>query len=86
MGGYLQAAELLGQRTAEMHNALVECRDSTFARSRQSTLSTLDVSICGKQILQTIDLLRDQRRTLPEAVRPMAEHVLSQQKALLEPS
>jgi maltose alpha-D-glucosyltransferase/alpha-amylase len=86
IGGYQQAAELLGQRTAEMHRALVDCpEDPAFAPEPFSQLYQRSVyQSVRKQILQTMELLRRQRSQLPESSRPMADEVLSRQKELLE--
>jgi maltose alpha-D-glucosyltransferase/alpha-amylase len=86
VGGYLQAAELLGQRTAEMHHALVECQDDPalapepFGQLYQRAM----YQSLRKQILQTMDLLRKQRQNLPETSRAIAEEVLNRQKTLLD--
>jgi maltose alpha-D-glucosyltransferase/alpha-amylase len=86
VGGYLQAAELLGTRTAEMHRALVECKDDpAFAPEPFSQLYQRAMyQSVRKQILQTMDLLRQQRSLLPESSRAPAEQILGQQKSLLE--
>jgi maltose alpha-D-glucosyltransferase/alpha-amylase len=86
VGGYLQAAELLGQRTAEMHRALVECHDDpAFAPEPFGQLYQRAMyQSLRKQILQTMDLLRKQRQNLPESSRAVAEEVLNRQKALLD--
>jgi maltose alpha-D-glucosyltransferase/alpha-amylase len=86
VGGYLQAAELLGQRTAEMHRALVECMDDpAFVPEPFSQLYQRAMyQSVRKQILQTMELLRQQRSHLPESTRALAEQIQGQQKALLE--
>jgi maltose alpha-D-glucosyltransferase / alpha-amylase len=86
VGGYLQAAELLGQRTAEMHRALVDCQDDpAFAPEPFSQLYQRSMyQSVRKQILQTMDLLKRQRQHLPETSRATAEQVLARQKSLLD--
>jgi trehalose synthase-fused probable maltokinase len=86
VGGYLQAAELLGTRTAEMHKALVECKDDpAFAPEPFSQLYQRAMyQSVRKQILQTMELLRQQRSQLPESSRALAEQIQGQQKSLLE--
>jgi maltose alpha-D-glucosyltransferase/alpha-amylase len=86
VGGYAHSAELLGQRTAEMHRALVQCPDDpSFAPEPFSQLHQRSMyQSVRKQILQTIDLLRRQRHHLPEASRGLAEELLNQQKPLME--
>jgi maltose alpha-D-glucosyltransferase/alpha-amylase len=79
-------AELIGQRTAEMHRALIACPDDpTFAPERFSQLYQRSMyQSVRKQLLQTIDLLRQQRANLPETSREMAEEIIGHQKSLLE--
>ncbi len=86
VGGYLQAAELLGQRTAEMHRALVECQDDdAFAPEPFGQLYQRAMyQSVRKQIMQTMDLLRKQRQHLPDSTRATAEEVLNRQKSLLD--
>ncbi len=86
VGGYLQAADLLGQRTAEMHRSLVECADDgAFVPEPFSQLWQRSIyQSIRKQILQTMQLLREQLSHLPEATRPAAQEVLNLQKTLLE--
>jgi maltose alpha-D-glucosyltransferase/alpha-amylase len=86
VGGYLQAAELLGQRTAEMHRALVDCQDDPgFTPEPFSQLYQRSMyQSVRKQILQTMDLLRQQRKHLPETSHATADHVLARQKSLLD--
>jgi maltose alpha-D-glucosyltransferase/alpha-amylase len=85
IGPYLDTANLLGRRTAELHTALAaDASDPAFApepftrhyqRSLYQSLRTLLGQVC-------IGLTR-QRDALPEAARPLAQHVLDAQEALM---
>jgi maltose alpha-D-glucosyltransferase/alpha-amylase len=85
-GNYVQGAELLGQRTAEMHRSLVDFADDpAFDPEPFSQLWQRSIyQSVRKQILQTMQLLREQLGQLPEASRPVAHEVLNLQKQLLE--
>jgi maltose alpha-D-glucosyltransferase/alpha-amylase len=86
IGSYVQGAELLGQRTAEMHLALATCKDdSAFKPEPFSQLYQRSMyQSVRKQILQTMDLLRNHRSRLPDTSRATADAVLGRQKALIE--
>jgi maltose alpha-D-glucosyltransferase/alpha-amylase len=76
IGGYLPSAELLGQRTAEMHAALASGEDDAFAPERFSKLyqRSLYQSMRG-QARRGFALLRKHLSDLPETVRSTAQHV-----------
>ncbi|MGH7508138.1 MAG: maltose alpha-D-glucosyltransferase [Gemmatimonadales bacterium] len=84
-GGFMDSARLLGQRTAEMHLALVRSKDdpafvpepftALYRRSLYQSLRSLTRS--------TYDLLRRQLDRLPESVRPDARQVLELEDRLL---
>jgi maltose alpha-D-glucosyltransferase / alpha-amylase len=86
VGPYLQSAELLGQRTAELHLALVSDRDdrafapeaftSLYQRSLYQSMRTLT--------RRTFQLLRRHTPRLEESERLGAEHLATQEQELLE--
>jgi maltose alpha-D-glucosyltransferase/alpha-amylase len=84
IGAYLQSAELLGQRTAEMHAALASGESETFAPERFSKLyqRSLYQSMRG-QARRGFELLRKQLPELPEAVRPDVARVAEMERQAL---
>jgi maltose alpha-D-glucosyltransferase/alpha-amylase len=77
VGSYLAVAQLLGQRTAEMHVALAaEKEDREFVPEPFSVLyqRSLYESIRSRAV-QTFQLLRKRLDHLPLPIRPMAETV-----------
>ncbi|MEA2559175.1 MAG: maltose alpha-D-glucosyltransferase / alpha-amylase [Acidobacteriota bacterium] len=86
IGIYLQSAQLLGQRTAEMHIALASRPDEpdfspeAFSLLYQRSLYQSMRTLTGR----TFQLLRQQLGMLPEAARPEAEEVLAAQDRVVE--
>ena len=86
VGGFLEIARLLGQRTAELHRALADrSGNSAFApepntrlyqRSFYQSLRTLTGRLCER--------LKRSRNSLPEAARPMARVLVAQRDTLLQ--
>jgi maltose alpha-D-glucosyltransferase/alpha-amylase len=86
MGFYLERVRLLGQRTAELHRALVSERHDPalapeevtdfFRRSQYQGLRGLAI--------QTYRLLRQQIRDLPEPLQDEAASVLDREKEVLD--
>ncbi len=85
MGGYLDTARLLGQRTAELHQALAANRsDPAFApepfgklyqRSIYQSMRNLIGRLCNR--------LARQRSALPESTRQLADQIIGQHDAVL---
>ncbi|HXF96073.1 MAG TPA: maltose alpha-D-glucosyltransferase [Gemmatimonadales bacterium] len=85
VGGYLETARLLGQRTAELHLALASATDDpAFAPERFSTLYQRALyqsmrNLAGRVFRQ----LRDRHRTLPKPAAEEAEAVLAAEARVL---
>lgn len=86
IGAYLEAAQLLGQRTAELHLALASHPDDRsfapepFTRSDQQSLHQSMRNLTG----QVFQLLRQHLKKLPEATRPEAQQVLDLEAEVLK--
>ncbi|HWN42891.1 MAG TPA: maltose alpha-D-glucosyltransferase, partial [Thermoanaerobaculia bacterium] len=86
IGIYLQSAQLLGQRTAEMHIALASRPDEpdfapeAFSLLYQRSLYQSMRTLTGR----TFQLLRQQLGVLPDTALPDAEAVLGAQDRVLE--
>ncbi|HWM91097.1 MAG TPA: maltose alpha-D-glucosyltransferase [Thermoanaerobaculia bacterium] len=86
IGIYLQSAELLGQRTAEMHIALASRPDEpdfapeAFSLLYQRSLYQSMRTLTGR----TFQVLRQRLGDLPEAARPEAEEILAAQDRVLD--
>jgi maltose alpha-D-glucosyltransferase/alpha-amylase len=77
IGPYLQAVQLLGQRTAELHLALASSDDPEFAPEPFSKLYQRGLyQSMRTQARRTLDLLGKQLRKLPAPVRDQAQRVL----------
>ena len=86
VGGYLESARLLGQRTAELHLALASDPDSPdFAPEPFTSLYQRSLyQSMRTQALRTFELLRDRRPALPEDVAGEVGAVLALEEKLLE--
>ena len=86
MGGYLEFARRLGQRTAELHIALSQdSEDPSFAPEEFTMLYQRSLyQSLRNQTLRVTALLRDRLSSLPEAAQPNACAVLDAEAALLE--
>ncbi len=85
VGEYLPAAQLLGQRTAELHAALAAARDDpAFAPEPFGALDqrSLYQSVRGLA-RQTLQVLRRTARDLPEDAREPAQRVLDSEDEIL---
>ncbi len=85
IGHYLQSAELLGQRTAELHLALAaEEEDAAFIPEPFTKLYQRSLyQSMRAQARKSLDLLRKQVGKLPEDVRDPARRVLDQENNIL---
>jgi maltose alpha-D-glucosyltransferase/alpha-amylase len=84
IGVYLHSAELLGQRTAEMHLALAAGTGPAFAPEPFSQLYQRSLYQSMRSLtVQTMQGLRKLLPTLPESIRPEAEAALASEEALL---
>ncbi|ACL24977.1 maltose alpha-D-glucosyltransferase [Chloroflexus aggregans] len=84
IGGYLESARLLGQRTAEMHRALAKGSGPAMAPEPFSTLYQRSIYQSVRSLIgRTLQDLRKLLPSLPPAVRPAAEQVAQSEEALL---
>jgi maltose alpha-D-glucosyltransferase/alpha-amylase len=86
IGPYLVSAQLLGKRTAELHVALSSAPDNPdFAPEPFSLI--YQNSLCHAMrsfATQTLQLLREQLKELPEELRENAQQVLDSEKSIIE--
>ncbi|MHB0958665.1 MAG: maltose alpha-D-glucosyltransferase [Pirellulaceae bacterium] len=84
IGSYLQSAELLGRRTAEMHTAFAQGDDEAFVPKRFSRLyqRSLYQSLRGRA-RRGFTMLRKRLANLPEAARPAALRVAEMEEDVL---
>jgi maltose alpha-D-glucosyltransferase/alpha-amylase len=85
IGSYISSAELLGQRTAELHVALASDSDPAFTPEPFTTFYRRSL-YQGMRTLanQSLGLLAKRLKTLPESARADAEKVLAARKEILE--
>jgi maltose alpha-D-glucosyltransferase/alpha-amylase len=86
MGGYLDTARLLGQRTAELHQTLAsnqtdpalspESFGKLYQRSLYQSMRNLTGRLC--------DRLARRRTYLAESVRPLADQIINQHDTILK--
>jgi maltose alpha-D-glucosyltransferase/alpha-amylase len=84
IGSYMDDAEILGRRTAQLHLALAS-RDDIRAFAPEPITPHYQRSIyqhVRTQVVQTLQLLRRRTKSLPQEVRADAEMLLSQEPAL----
>jgi maltose alpha-D-glucosyltransferase/alpha-amylase len=85
IGAYLHMAQLLGERTADLHNALAEIPDSIaftpepFTRLYQRSL----YQSMRSQARGTMELLRRQRRNLEGSIGELGDQVLQRESDVL---
>ena len=86
IGSYLAAAQLLGQRTAELHLALAsDTNDPNFAPEPFSALYQRSIyQTMRSRAALAFPLLRQQLKTLPQAVRTEAQRVLDCEDVVLK--
>ncbi|MBI1311153.1 maltose alpha-D-glucosyltransferase [bacterium] len=86
VGPYLEAASLLGRRTAEMHLALSgDADDPAFAPEPFSRLSQRSLYQSMRTLTRrSLGLLRRQADRLPETLQPDAQRLLSLEGDLLQ--
>ena len=86
IGTYIASAQLLGQRTAELHIALASGKENTeFAPVPYNLMyqTSLYQSLRGFAI-QTIQLLRERLAHLPEETQKDAQAVLDMEKTIID--
>ncbi len=86
IGAFLPTAQMLGQRTAELHIALASGLDTADFAPEPFTLNyqtSLYQSLRGLA-LRNLQMLRDKLGELPEDIRDDAAAVLTQEKAIIE--
>ncbi len=85
IGPYLDAAELLGRRTAELHHALASGVDEAFSPEPFTTLYQRSVyQSMRAQVRPTLSVVRRRLRQLDERVRPLAEMLLEREVEILD--
>lgn len=83
VGSFLQTAEILGQRTAELHAALASAEEKEFVPAPFGKLYQRSIyQSIRVQTLQAFDQLRQQAAELPPAVQQLADKVLVREGAL----
>lgn len=86
IGTYLGSAELLGQRTAELHMTLASDPDNPdfapepFTSFYQRSIYQYSRNLAGKELL----FLKKQLKQLPEPTQNLAKRVLNRQDQILE--
>ena len=86
VGTYLTSAQLLGQRTAELHKALSSVTDDPdfapepFSMARQTSL----YQSLRNLTLKTFQLLEERRRCWPEDINKEIERILKSKDAIIE--
>ncbi|WP_028458270.1 maltose alpha-D-glucosyltransferase [Chloroflexus sp. Y-396-1] len=84
IGGYLESARLLGQRTAEMHQALAKGSGPAMAPEPFSTLYQRSIYQSVRSLIgRTFQDLRKLLPSLPASVRPAAERIVQSEELLL---
>jgi maltose alpha-D-glucosyltransferase/alpha-amylase len=85
IGPYLDAARLLGKRTAELHRALASrSEEEAFAPEPFTTLYQRSLyQGLRNSLAQVFQLLRERRRSFPDDVRELADRVLELEGELL---
>jgi maltose alpha-D-glucosyltransferase/alpha-amylase len=84
IGGYLESARLLGQRTAEMHQALAKGSGPVMAPEPFSTLYQRSIYQSVRSLIgRTFQDLRKLLPSLPASVRPAAERIIQSEELLL---
>ncbi len=84
IGAYLEAARLLGQRTAEMHVALAAATEPLMAPEPFTTYNQRSLYQSLRNLTsQSLRLLASQVRERGEAMPPEAAQVLGQEEAIL---
>jgi maltose alpha-D-glucosyltransferase/alpha-amylase len=84
VGGYIERARLLGQRTAELHLALARGRGPAFAPEAFSTLYQRSIYQGMRTLtVQVFQGLRKLLPSLPDGVRAEAEAALAGEDALM---
>jgi len=86
IGPYLISAQLLGRRTAELHIALASASDDPdFATEPFSLIYQNSLYHAMRSFaMQTLQLLRDQLKELPEELRENAQRVLDSEESIVE--
>ncbi len=83
--GYLAAAELIGQRTAELHLALATPTDDAAFRAEAYTAEALasDRQRITQQVTSALDALQRSLPTVPPETSPLAADLLTQRASIL---
>jgi len=85
IGPYLQSAELLGKRTADLHLALAAGTDRSFLPEPFSKLYQRSLyQSLRAQVRKTLDLLAKRVSTLPDEATASARRLLQSERSLLE--
>ncbi|HWP59190.1 MAG TPA: maltose alpha-D-glucosyltransferase [Candidatus Acidoferrales bacterium] len=85
IGSYLASAELLGQRTAELHGALASDGEAAFTPEPFTSFYRRSLYQSMRSLAnQALTLLARRVKSLPEEARAGAERVLAAQKQILD--
>jgi maltose alpha-D-glucosyltransferase/alpha-amylase len=85
IGPFLDSAELLGQRTAELHLALAAGEQEAFAPEPFTTLYQRSVyQSMRAQVRPTLSLVRRNLGSLDESARPLAEALLDREHEIVD--
>ena len=86
IGGFLDWAAALGQRTGELHLSLSDDHgDANFTPEPFSALYQRSLYQSSRKLaVQTLDQLRRRMESLPPDARPLAQELLDRQRVLLE--
>ncbi len=86
LGGFLDWAAALGQRTGELHRALADdLGDAHFTPEPFSALYQRSLYQSSRKLaVQTLDQLRRHVETLPADAQPLAQELLDHQRMLLD--
>lgn len=85
-GEYLQAIEMLGRRTAELHMALAEDKKNAAFKPEHATpaFSEQLAEVISRQIQDILPVLAGAKARLPDEVRKNAERVINSGPELLD--
>ncbi|NJL01829.1 MAG: maltose alpha-D-glucosyltransferase [Spirulinaceae cyanobacterium SM2_1_0] len=84
IGTYFNSAQLLGQRTAELHLALATADNPAFAPEPFTSFYQRSVYQYSRNLVGKVFLaLKKQLTTLPEPLQPLAQTVLHRQEQIL---
>ena len=86
IGSYLESAELLGRRTADLHVALASCTDNPAFKPEPMSMAYRHdrYESLGRLTEQTLALLKSRLYDLPSAAKPDAHDVLRAESEIID--